>query len=92
MKKILLWLILGTKGGLNRAKIIKKLKERPYNLNQLSKELDLNYRTVSHHISKLEEMNIVESYGKSYGKMYFLTDKINETYEDFEEILNQVEQ
>ncbi|WP_455645644.1 ArsR/SmtB family transcription factor [Methanosphaera sp.] len=92
MKKVLLWLILGTKGGLNRAKIIKKLKERPYNLNQLSKELDLNYRTISHHIDKLEEMNIVEPHGNSYGKMYFLTDEINETYDEFEEILNQVEQ
>lgn len=92
MKKVLLWLILGTKGGLNRAKIIKKLNDRPYNINQLSKELDLNYRTVSHHINKLEEMNVVESYGDNYGKMYFLTDEMKENYDYFTDILEQIEE
>ncbi|MDO5852106.1 MAG: winged helix-turn-helix domain-containing protein [Methanobacteriaceae archaeon] len=91
MKKVLLWLILGTKGGINRARIIKKLNERPYNINQLSKELDVNYRTISHHINKLEEMNVVESYGEKYGKMYLLTDEMNENYDEFKNILEQIE-
>ncbi|HIE30965.1 MAG TPA: ArsR family transcriptional regulator, partial [Methanosarcinales archaeon] len=35
MKRMLWWLIAGTKGGVNRARIIKILHERPYNANQL---------------------------------------------------------
>jgi len=50
MKLMLWWLILGTRGGLNRAKIIKKLKDQPYNSNQLAEELNVNYRTITHHI------------------------------------------
>ena len=53
MKKVLWWLILGTRGGINRAKIIKKLNERPYNAHQLSEELNVNYRTIRHHIKIL---------------------------------------
>ncbi|SCG86154.1 Regulatory protein ArsR [Methanobacterium congolense] len=76
MKKVLWWLILGTRGGINRAKIIKKLNERPYNAHQLTKELNLNYRTITHHIKILEDSNVVESTGEKYGKMYFLSDKM----------------
>ena len=90
MKKVLFWLILGTRGGLNRAKIIKKLNERPYNANQLSEELNLSYRTIRHHIDILEEAKVVKQAGKKYGKMYFLTDNMEKNYNDFEKIWNQI--
>lgn len=86
MKKILMWLILGTKGGYNRARIIQLLNERPYNKHQLSEKLDLNYRTITHHLSLFEEMNIVETMGKNYGMVYFLSDTMKENYDYFEEI------
>ncbi|MBQ6219520.1 MAG: winged helix-turn-helix transcriptional regulator [Methanosphaera sp.] len=91
MKKIFQWVLLGTKGSENRVKIIKKIKEKPYNINQLSKELNLNYRTVKHHINKLKEVNLIESYGGKYGKLYFLTDMMKENYNDFIEVLKQIE-
>ena len=53
LEKLLWWLITGKRGGVNRARIIKKLKERPYNAHQLSKELDLDYKTIRHHIKIL---------------------------------------
>lgn len=90
MKKVLWWLILGTRGGINRAKIIKKLNERPYNANQLTKELNLNYRTITHHIKILEDSKVVESTGEKYGKMYFLSDKMEKNYADFEAIWKQI--
>jgi predicted transcriptional regulator len=90
MKKVLWWLILGTRGGINRAKIIKKLNERPYNAHQLTKELNLNYRTITHHIKILEDSNVVESTGEKYGKMYFLSDKMEKNYADFEAIWEQI--
>jgi len=90
MQKVLWWLILGTRGGVNRAKIIKKLNERPYNAHQLAEELDLSYRTIRHHIKILEDTEIVKPAGKTYGKMYFLTEDMEENYDDFKIIWRQV--
>lgn len=90
MKKVLWWLILGTRGGINRAKIIKKLNERPYNAHQLAEELNVNYRTVRHHIKILEDSEVVKSAGEKYGKMYFLSENMEKNYDDFETIWNQI--
>ncbi len=92
MEKVLWWLILGTKGGLNRAKIIKKLNERPYNANQLTEELNVSYRTIRHHIKILEDANIIKSAGKKYGQMYFLSDNMEKNYDDFEIIWKQIKE
>jgi predicted ArsR family transcriptional regulator len=50
MEKILWWLISGTRGGFNRGQIINLLQKRPYNSNQLAQKLELDYKTVRHHI------------------------------------------
>ncbi|MBI5680974.1 MAG: winged helix-turn-helix transcriptional regulator [Methanobacterium sp.] len=91
MKKVLWWLILGTRGGINRAKIIRKLNERPYNAHQLSEELNVNYRTIRHHIKILEDSEVVKSAGERYGKMYFLSDSMEQSYDDFETIWKQIQ-
>lgn len=90
MKKLMWWLIAGTKGGLNRAKIIKMLNDRPYNAHQLAEELNVNYRTIRHYIKILEDSDVVKSAGEKYGKMYFLSDSMEKNYDDFEIIWKQV--
>jgi hypothetical protein len=42
MKRLLWWLLAGTRGGRNRARIIMALHERPYNANQTSKTSSLS--------------------------------------------------
>ncbi len=91
MRKVLTWVILGTSGGYNRAKIIKTLHDRPLNAHQLSKKLDLNYRTITHHLDTLEEMKVVEKSGKKYGQIYMLSDKMENNYADFKKIWSQLE-
>lgn len=92
MKRILWYLIAGSRGGANRARIIKKLYDRPYNINQLSDELDLHYKTIGHHVNVLENHNIiVKSSGKKYGALYFLSDRMEEEYPLFLEIVEKVE-
>jgi DNA-binding transcriptional ArsR family regulator len=90
MKKLLWWLIAGMKGGLNRAKIIKALNDRPYNANQLSEELHLDYKTIRHHIKVLEDNDIIKSTGGKYGKMYFLSNSMENNYDIFNEIWEQI--
>lgn len=90
MRRLLWWLIAGTRGGVNRAKIINLLNERPYNINQLAEKLNVDYKTVKHHIDVLEENEIVISSGKKYGSMYFLSDKIEANYEIFLEIWKEI--
>lgn len=91
MEKILLWLIIATKGGINRGKIIKKLHENPYNANNLSNSLNLNYRTITHHLKLLEKNNIVNSIGEKYGKIYVLSDEMEENYSYFNKIWKQLD-
>jgi len=91
MKKLLWWLIAGSSGGPNRAKIIMALHTRPYNAHQLAEELDLNYKTVRHHLKVLQENNVVTSSGKQkYGELYFLSDQMADNYDIFNEIWDEL--
>ena len=90
MKRMLWWLIAGTKGGVNRARIINILNERPYNANQLSEVVDLDYKTVRHHLKVLSENNIIVSTGNGYGTMYFLSSTMEKDYALFEEIWEKI--
>jgi len=71
----LFWhLFAGTRGGLNRIRILQALSLRPYNLNQLSKLLSCDYKTAQHHLSVLMESGLVKPGEKKYGGIYFLSE------------------
>lgn len=78
------------KRGYIRAKIIKTLHDLPANTYQLNKKLDLNHRTITHHLDILEEMNVLESSGKKYGKIYMLSDRMKNQYSEFTEIMELI--
>ncbi len=90
MRYLLGWLIVGTRGGPTRAKIIKALKEKPQNANQLANLLGVDYRTIRHHLEVLEKNRIIVSVGDTYGVTYFLGPELEENYVLFEEILNRI--
>jgi DNA-binding transcriptional ArsR family regulator len=91
MEKALWYLLAGTRGGENRARIIRTLDERPRNANQLAEQLDVDYNTVRHHLEMLEDHDVVEPGGDDYGKLYFLTDRFEHHRDAFEEIIEHVE-
>ena len=76
MRKVLWWLIGGARGGKNRLRIIQALQEQPMNANQLSNELDLDYKTVRHHLDLLQENGVLTTMGDGYGTTYFLSDQM----------------
>lgn len=91
MKRLLWYLIAGTRGGTNRAKIINFLNERPYNANQLSNLLNLDYKTITHHLKVLEDNEIISSGEEKYGNLYFITEKMENNYKEFLEIWKNIE-
>ncbi len=83
-------MIAGTRGGLNRAKIIKALSERPYNANQLADELELDYKTMRHHLDVLVKNKILMVEGEKYGAMYFISDNMEKNMDEFNKIWETV--
>jgi len=90
LKYLLGWLIAGTRGGVTRAKIIEELRENPQNANQLANTLEMDYRTIRHHLKILTKNRIITSAGDGYGTTYFLSPEMEENYGLFEEIMNKL--
>ncbi|MEF8825946.1 MAG: winged helix-turn-helix domain-containing protein [Halapricum sp.] len=91
MRKVLWWLIGGSRGGRNRVRIIRALNEKPMNANQLATTLELDYKTIRHHLAKLEENDVVTSMGDEYGKTYFLTERMERNLDILDEIAAQAD-
>lgn len=81
--------VLCGRGGSNRWKIMKLLHERPYNPNELSKMLKLNYRTITFHLEILKEYDMIEIEG-SYGKLCSLTEVIELDYKNIQEFIKKI--
>jgi predicted transcriptional regulator len=70
----LLWFLLGgSRGGQNRARIIRSLWEKPQNQNQLAGELGIQYKAVQHHVKVLVKSSLVVKTGEKYGVTYSLS-------------------
>ena len=51
------------------------------NTNQLATELDLDYKTTQHHLELLTDNDVLMTMGDDYGKVYFLTDRMEDNVE-----------
>ena len=92
VERALYWIIVGTMGGKNRARIIKELIKKPQNTNQLSKTLKLDFKTVQHHLKVLEKNKLVTyKGGGGFAKIYFLSQMLEENIDSFNKIFNQIE-
>jgi DNA-binding transcriptional ArsR family regulator len=90
LKYLLGWLITGTRGGVTRARIIETLQEKPQNANQLANTLEMDYRTIRHHLKLLQKNRLITSAGDGYGTTYFVSTELEENYGLFKEILNKL--
>ncbi len=87
MRQLLWYLLAGTRGGPNRARILEALHERPYNAHELSEVLGLHYRTVRHHLELLRDNGLLtQPMGDAYASPYFLSPLLEENYGVFLEI------
>jgi predicted transcriptional regulator len=83
----LLWFFFaGTRGGDNRIKILDLLIKNPLNINKISEELQLDYKTIQHHIKILEKNNLVTKIGDKYGALYFISNYLEKNINSYYEI------
>jgi len=88
----LLWFVFaGSRGGLNRLRIISTLKDKPMNTNQLANELGLDYKAIQHHIHVLEKNNLISKEGERYGVTFFVSTFLEVNMETFDEIANKLD-
>ncbi|HYM39489.1 MAG TPA: winged helix-turn-helix domain-containing protein [Thermoplasmata archaeon] len=93
LKQLLWYLIAGTRGGVNRARIIETLHRRPHNAHQLGEALGLDYRTVRHHLDLLVRNGLLtRPAGDAYAAPYFLSAVLEANYAVFEDVRRQVSQ
>ncbi|WP_049903002.1 ArsR/SmtB family transcription factor [Halococcus agarilyticus] len=91
MEAVLWYVLTGTRGGTNRVRILRALDERPRNANQLAEDLELDYKTVRHHLDVLEDNGVLEDSGDDYGAIYLPTDQARHHWDTVEKIIDQVE-
>ena len=72
-------------------RIIRSLHETPMNTNQLSNALELDYKTIQHHLELLEENNVLTTMGDDYGKTYFVTDQMEQNMDVLDEIASKAD-
>ena len=89
-RRLLWYLIAGSKGGENRVKIINLLQETPLNINRMAEVLNLDYKAVQHHIDVLEKNNLVSHMGEKYGIMYFVSNYLESNIDSYKEIVSKI--
>ena len=81
------YLFLASRGGAMRWRIVVSVAAAPRNMNQLAEDLDVNYKTVQHHVRILEENDVlIASKAGSYGAAYFMTARMESHLAIFRDI------
>ncbi len=80
-------LFVGSRGAPNRIRIMSTLRKRPSNRNQLSIELDLDYKNIQHHLKVLEGNNLVRKFGNHYDVIYCVSTLFENSEAVFDEIV-----
>ncbi len=73
---------------------MEEILDRPRNANELAEILNLDYKTVRHHLDVLEKNRLVAPPrirgSGGYGKMYFPSEILEENMEYFNEIWGEI--
>jgi DNA-binding transcriptional ArsR family regulator len=89
--KMILWLfVAGTRGGANRARILNLLQDTPLNAHKIAKSLNLDHKTVAHHLKILSKNDLVQKAEKTYGAEYQLSQIMNKNQNILEEIMEKI--
>jgi len=59
------------------------------NANQLAQKLEVDYKTIRHHIRVLLRNHLIIEVGNGYGALYFISPELEEAYDEFLKILDK---
>ena len=73
MRKMMQFVIGGTRGGPMRLKIIELITKKPRNTNELTKALGIDYKTTEYHLRVLKQNGLVLEKGSGYGSKFAIS-------------------
>lgn len=81
--KELVTLLIGRDGGKTTVKIIDMILTRPFNANKLATSLNLDYKTIKHHIKLLLEHKYVEEMEIGKTTIYYPSEKLFNNLDEY---------
>ena len=69
-------------------KILNVISKSPMNANQLSREMNLDYTTVRHHLDVLLKNGVLESVGEKYGTVFYVSRWLAQKGDSMLQVLN----
>jgi predicted transcriptional regulator len=79
-------MVVGTRGGPNRAEILSLLERRPYNAHELSRLLGRDYKTTRHHLDVLSKNGLVTVTKGVHGTLYEWSPAMRAMRTDWEQV------
>ncbi len=71
--------------------LLKNLIDRPYNANQLAETMDMDYKTIRHHLDVLIKNGVITMEGDKYGAMYFISKTMEANLDEFNQIWEKID-
>ena len=91
MEKIFASVFTGMSGRYTRLRIICSITENPMNTLEISKKLNLDYKTIQHSINVLEKNNFIVREGTGYGDVFFPSEMITSNLPTLYAVIRKVE-
>ena len=91
MREIFSSIFTGMSGRYTRMRIICAITEEPLNALELSKKLNLDYKTIQHNIKVLERNSLIHRVGEGYGDLFFPSDLISSNLPTLYKVIKKVE-
>lgn len=84
-------LFVGTRGGIQRARLVRLIETRPYNANELATAVGLDYKTIRYHLRVLVDNDVLIASEERYGTLYFWSASMVDNREGWRQIWESVE-
>ncbi|MGH1520899.1 MAG: ArsR/SmtB family transcription factor [Nitrosopumilus sp.] len=91
MDKLFSSVFTGMSGRYTRLRIICSITEDPMNTREISKKLELDYKTIQHNIEVLEKNNLITREGEGYGDLFFPSELISSNLPTLYHVIRRVE-
>lgn len=81
--KELLNFLVGRKGGKTSILILDLILQKPYNKNQLARQLELDYNTINYHIKIMCNHDYIKGEKFEKSVFYYPTEKFNKVHDEY---------